>query len=108
MPVDIPERIQRRLFRSRTGCLVWTGAIDDEGYGVVWWEGRRQRVHRVLFKLRRGRWPRRDREILHTCDRPWCQEDRHHVEGTRRQNERDKHAKGRGRGHFVGSGRRAA
>lgn len=81
-----------------TGCLLWEGAVNEKGYGVVWFEGRRRRVNRVLFKLRHGRWPRRDREILHSCDTPACGEDRHHREGTTRQNARDRQRKGRTRG----------
>jgi len=105
----IPERIERRLVPCPpTDCVLWEGASDDAGYAIVWFEGNRRRVSRVLFKLRTGRWPRRDREMLHSCDTPNCCNERHHREGTRRQNERDKQAKGRGRMHFCAGGGRAA
>lgn len=95
----IPERIARRLVpEPNTGCLLWEGAVNEKGYGVVWFEGKRRKLPRVLFKLRKGRWPRRDREILHSCDTPPCCEERHHKEGTTRQNARDRHAKGRTKG----------
>jgi hypothetical protein len=100
----IPARIASRLVRDkRTGCLLWTGAVNEKGYGIVWWEGRRARVHRVLFQLTTGRHPRRDRELMHSCDvlrddYRRCCEPSHVREGTRRQNARDRHAKGRTRG----------
>lgn len=97
--MSVPERILAQLIPCPiTGCLLWWGAVDAKGYGVCWYKGKRRRVNRVLFKCRRGRWPRRDREVLHSCDTPQCGEDRHHTEGTRRQNARDRHAKGRTRG----------
>lgn len=105
----IPARIADKLCpEPNTGCLLWWGATDAKGYGIVWWQGKRRRVHRVLHKLRTGRWPRKDRVVLHSCDTPPCA-DEHHTRrtGTNRQNERDKHAKGRARGHFIPGGGRA-
>jgi hypothetical protein len=32
-------------------CLVWCGELDGDGYGRLWWEGRRLRVHRVMFEM---------------------------------------------------------
>ncbi len=94
----IPERIGQRLHRAPSGCLLWTGATNERGFGVVWFEGKRRKIHRVLWKLRTGKWPRSDREILHACDVRRCQEETHHRQGTTRQNARDRHAKGRTRG----------
>lgn len=95
----IPERIASKLiYEPNTGCLLWEGASDDAGYGIVWWKGNRRRVHRVMFELVRGRRPRKDRQLLHSCDTPGCSEDRHLREGTNRQNARDRHAKGRTKG----------
>lgn len=52
------ERARRRLAqRSRTDgqCLVWTGALDRDGYGVTSARGHRQvRVHRLAYELAVG------------------------------------------------------
>jgi hypothetical protein len=95
----LPQRIAKRLCpEPNTGCLLWEGPTNEKGYGVVWWEGRRTRVHNVVFQLTKGRRPRKDRERLHKCDTPACSEPSHIYEGTRRQNARDRQAKGRTRG----------
>lgn len=97
----IPSRISDRLVPCpMTGCYLWEGATNEKGYAVVWYGGKRRKLSRVLFKLTRGRWPRRDRQMLHTCDTPACGEPRHHREGTASQNMRDCYQKGRSRG-FV-------
>lgn len=38
-------------------CLVWTGSIGDTGYGTVWVDGVRKRVHRYAWELENGRIP---------------------------------------------------
>jgi HNH endonuclease len=37
-----------------SGCLLWTGRQDKNGYGQVWTVGRTQRVHRVMWELDNG------------------------------------------------------
>lgn len=103
----IPPRIEAKLVAEpNTGCLLWWGAVDRKGYGVVWFRGKRRRLNRVLYYLAFKRWPRKDREMLHSCDTPACSDVGGHVRpGTRRQNARDRHRKGRTRGlrQFRGS-----
>lgn len=99
---SLPERLMKYLERDpSTGCLVWKGVRTKKGYARVRWQGRRVRVTRLVWKLLRGRWPRKDREILHSCDNPPCCEPAHLREGTVRQNARDRHAKGRTKGCAV-------
>ena len=103
-PECLPERIRDRIVPCPvTGCWLWTGAISEKGYALVWWRGAKRRLHRVVFELVHGRPPRRDRELLHKCDtRPCCYITRdastHLREGTTRQNARDRQNKGRTRG----------
>ncbi len=95
----IPARIADRLVpEPNTGCLLWTGALSEKGYALVWFQGRKRRLIRVIFKLTHGRWPRKDREVLHSCDTRPCNEPSHLREGTTRQNARDRQAKGRTKG----------
>jgi hypothetical protein len=35
-----------------TGCVNWTGTKTDEGYAIVWWQGRIQSAGRVAYHLR--------------------------------------------------------
>lgn len=97
--MHIPERFMLRLVPTRDGCLVWKGAKDRKGYAVVKFEGRRCRLNRVLYKLRTGRWPRSDHEMLHNCDNPpCCAEGKHVFPGTRATNARQRQERGRTRG----------
>jgi hypothetical protein len=97
--MNIPPRIAARLVRdTRTGCLIWTGPTNEWGYGIVWWKGRRDRVHRVIFELAYGRPPRPGFETLHSCDNRLCAEYTHLSEGTKKDNAQDRHRKGRTRG----------
>jgi hypothetical protein len=97
--VNIPARIEARLVpEPNTGCLIWEGGADRKGYGIVWFQGKKHRVNRVLHFLRTGRWPRRDFEMLHSCDTPRCGEERHLSPGTRRRNARERQERGRTRG----------
>jgi hypothetical protein len=104
-PAAIPRRIADKLVpEPNTGCLLWEGATNEKGYGLVWFEGRKRRLIRVLFKIYRGRWPRSDREVLHRCDTPACGAEKCLREGTTRQNARDRQAKGRTRGAIRSAG----
>ncbi len=95
----IPARIAERLVRNpRTGCLLWQGAVNEKGYGVVWWRNHRRRVHRVMFELAHGRPPRKGLEVMHSCDNPACAEPSHLSEGTTTDNAQDRQRKGRTRG----------
>jgi hypothetical protein len=57
-----------RLGRPIIGpCLLWTGAIVREGYGVIWdnAHGNNRRVHRVAYELAHGGPPPAD--LDHLC-----------------------------------------
>lgn len=104
LPECLPDRIRDQIVpEPMTGCWLWMGATNERGYGVVWWKGKRRKVHRVVFELVHGRKPRRDRELLHRCDTRACccitRDGATHLrEGTTRQNARDRQKKGRTRG----------
>jgi hypothetical protein len=71
----------RRIFgkikvSSTTGCWIWTGATS-EGYGHVWFRGRVEGVHRVLYAAMVQRLPCRQKtavaELDHVvCNNPTC------------------------------------
>lgn len=52
-------------------CWLWNGATDGgSGYGVVHYDGRNQRAHRVAFELTAG--PLGDLIVDHVCHNPLC------------------------------------
>lgn len=78
-------------------CRLWTGARGGHRnpahhYGYVRFQGRAQRVHRLVYRLVHGR----DAAIVrHSCDRPLCIAPDHLLGGTQADNVADGVARGR-------------
>lgn len=113
MQVDttrLAARFWARVNKTDT-CWLWTGRIDEAGYGLLdvvdpngRAKGRPQKAQRVSWYLHTGVWP--DRDVLHRCDNPPCVRfDGHLWLGTNDDNIADKVAKGRqyrgGRHHHA-------
>lgn len=80
-------------------CWVWTARLSG-GYGHLW-EGKRSQgtgrmegAHRVAWRLAQGPIPE-GMYVLHHCDNPACVRVVHLFLGTLRDNNGDRHAKGR-------------
>lgn len=54
-----------------TGCWLWAGCSDKNGYGLLRVEGRNERAHRFSYKLHKGDIPA-DMLVCHKCDTPAC------------------------------------
>lgn len=81
--------------RGPSECWPWLGPREKSGgYGSLSVNGRRQRVHRVVFKLAYGD-PGPDAVVRHLCSHPWCVNVRHLRAGTTADNMRDKVLAGR-------------
>ena len=74
-------------------CWEWAAGKDPKGYGLIFWEGKSHRAHRVSFYLEHGRWP--DADVLHTCDNPSCVRSDHIFDGTHEENMADMTRRGR-------------
>lgn len=77
-----------------TGCLLWCGGSDKDGYGKIKYEGKHSRAHRVAFAIVHGPIPER-MLIQHSCDTPACINVNHLSLGTPLSNMQDKVGKGR-------------
>lgn len=94
MATDLDTYLRRILPRLRAQdhpelpepCQIWTGARRgyDATYGAVWYQGKSRRVHRVVWRLLTGKWPRL--HLAHLCDRTLCCELSHLVEATHEEN----------------------
>ena len=79
------------------GCRLWFGAGEQDGYGVIYYEGRTQNAHRVAWQLAHGAIPE-GLQVLHECDTPACINVKHLFLGTAADNMADKMKKGRWKG----------
>src|SRR5215469_2584099 len=80
------DRILRKSTADeQTGCLLWQGAKDRGGYGLIQIEGRTRPVHRVLWEMLNGRIPE-GLYLLHACDVRTCVEPSHLRTGTAKEN----------------------
>ena len=52
-------------------CRIWPGSKTEKGYGIIVIEGRRRRVHRVLWEIINGSVPE-GLVLDHLCRRPAC------------------------------------
>ena len=81
-------RFDKRCEPSADGCLIWTGAKSEKGYGYFWWRGATS-AHRVAFMWRHGFEPS---DLHHTCGVPSCVNPEHLVESGTGQFPRHKNA----------------
>ncbi len=79
---------------SATGCWIWTGAKNQDGYGATSLRGVHMAAHRASFLLYRG--PIRDGlQVRHSCDTPACVNPNHLELGTHIDNMQDMTDRGR-------------
>lgn len=100
-PSAYAELVQRILARTEpgdSGCVLWTGGADKNGYGRIRFRGALYSPHRAVLEAKLGRKLARDEDTRHSCDRPRCVNEDHLSAGDRADNVRDAIARGR---HFM-------
>ena len=88
------KRIDSKCFKNQNGCLIWTGALNQNGYGVIWIDGINRYAHRINYTLRVSEIPL-GMNLLHSCDVPACIEPSHLRIGTQKENVHDTVKRGR-------------
>lgn len=99
-PQPISDRFWRFVtFEPNTGCWLWTGNTTKFGYGQIkvgsMRDGTRrpEMAHRVSYEMHKG--STEGLCVLHTCDVPQCVNPSHLWLGTKSDNSKDAHKKGR-------------
>ena len=77
-----------------SGCWIWTGKKQSDGYGMVKINDKSYVAHVVSWCLFRGDKPD-NMFVLHKCDNRWCCNPRCLFLGTQRDNMIDMHRKNR-------------
>lgn len=82
----IQERMASRHSRDdNTGCWNWTGALSAGKYGSIYYEGRMQKAHRVMWILTNGPVPT-GLDLDHLCRNMKCINPAHLEPVTRAEN----------------------
>lgn len=99
----LPPRIANKI-EVTDHCWLWKATRMQRlscGYGVVRFEGKDRKAHRVIWELANGPIPE-GMCVLHKCDNALCVNPDHLFLGTHADNMRDMTNKGRHSEHFKG------
>ena len=84
----------RSIPEPNSGCFLWLSNRDKKGYGILRFNGKPWRAHRLAWTLKYGKVPS-GLLVCHRCDNPSCVNPLHLFVGSYADNERDKVKKGR-------------
>lgn len=94
MSEDVKAKITNRvLVNPETGCWLWQGSIDKQGYGWVSVDGKVRRAHRAAYRAWRGE--PGTALVCHACDIPACVCPWHLYLADPQRNQTDARCKGR-------------
>ena len=82
---DLAEKLAERSEAGPDGCILWTGAKTDRGYGVLKSQQRTIRVHRLAYELANGAIAP-EQQIDHSCRIRTCINPEHLRLATNKQN----------------------
>lgn len=85
---------------SNQGCWEWTGCVDKDGYGKMFYNKKHLRAHRFSYTLFTNEKISPKDFICHKCDNPRCVNIHHLFKGDAKLNMIDKVVKGRLRNQY--------
>lgn len=93
--MNLGEPLDRRIeYEPNTGCWLWSGCDNGQGYGALTFRQEHYMAHRLAYQRAKGEIP--DALcVCHRCDTPACCNPEHLFLGTRGENNHDTKRKGR-------------
>ena len=92
----IQERFRQKVaVGHKKECWEWQGNRDQYGYGVIFYNGKLAKAHRLSWTLHFGNITD-GLCVCHHCDNPSCVNPSHLFLGTHQDNAKDRESKGRG------------
>lgn len=89
------EAFWAKAIKQPNGCWEWTGCLTDSGYGLLTWAGKRDRAHRIAYRIFNKRSIPAGLFVCHKCDNRKCINPEHLFLGTNYDNVMDMVSKGR-------------
>ena len=96
---DYKRKVESRILAKShvnpiTGCRIWEGSKDANGYGAIHLYDQYLAIHRVAYEIWVSPIPE-GKILMHKCDNPSCIEPQHLKIGTTKDNNKDRSLKGR-------------
>lgn len=88
------QRFEEAIAKQENGCWRWLKAVQPDGYGRFWINGKSVPSHRASWEFYRGEIPH-GVLVLHRCDYRTCVNPDHLFLGNHKDNTQDMMAKGR-------------
>ena len=76
--------------KQEDNCLEWTGGVDNNGYGRLYYKGKHWRPHRLIMSLLYPKEFKKFPNVNHKCDNRLCYNPNHLYFGTAKDNALDK------------------
>ena len=92
--ISLLQRLMAKVEITESGCWLWHGNFNNQGYGYIGVDYKKKLVHRLSWELHFGPIPE-GMQMCHRCDVPLCVNPGHLFIGTATDNVRDMFSKDR-------------